>query len=87
MGVVVVRVGVLSSGEVLVVVVVRGNEGGIFFSYVWKSATVALSPSGRAMNSWPAPLIMVRGTRVSDEDTFFCARGIFSWVDFFFLHM
>ena len=31
-------------------------------TYEWKSATIALSPSGMGMYSWPAPLMMVRGT-------------------------
>ena len=42
-----------------------GREEG---DYVWKSATVALSPFGKGMNSWPAPLMTVRGTRVPDTD-------------------
>lgn len=32
----------------------------------WKSAVVAFSPLGRGMNSLAAPLIIVRGTRLSD---------------------
>lgn len=35
-------------------------------TYVWKSATVAFSPVGKEMNSWPAPLMMVRGTSLLD---------------------
>jgi hypothetical protein len=31
-------------------------------TYEWKSATMALSPSGMGMYSFPAPLMMVRGT-------------------------
>jgi len=34
--------------------------------YEWKSATVAFSPCGREMNSWPAPLMTVRGTSFPD---------------------
>lgn len=45
-----------------------GGEGGgrLMGAYEWKSATVALSPGGSWMNSWPAPLMTVRGTRESD---------------------
>lgn len=31
-------------------------------THEWKSATMALSPCGMGMNSWPAPLMTVRGT-------------------------
>jgi hypothetical protein len=35
-------------------------------TYEWKSATMALSPSGIGMNSWPAPLMIVSGTGLGD---------------------
>jgi hypothetical protein len=35
-------------------------------TYEWKSATVAFSPARKGMNSWLAPLIIVRGTRLPD---------------------
>ena len=35
-------------------------------TYEWKSATIALSPSGIGMYSFPAPLMMVRGTALID---------------------
>jgi hypothetical protein len=35
-------------------------------TYEWKSATVAFSPAGKGMNSWLAPLMIVRGTRLPD---------------------
>jgi hypothetical protein len=38
-------------------------------TYEWKSATMALSPAGMGMNSWPAPLMMVRGTYDFDTRT------------------
>jgi len=34
----------------------------VWWTYEWKSATMALSPSGIGMYSLPAPLMMVRGT-------------------------
>ena len=37
-------------------------------TYEWKSATVAFSPAGKGMNSWLAPLMMVRGTRSPDTE-------------------
>jgi hypothetical protein len=37
-------------------------------TYEWKSATIALSPSGMGMNSLPAPLMMVRGTAFGDTE-------------------
>lgn len=41
-------------------------NGGSRVSNVWKSATVALRSFGKGTNSWPAPLMMVRGTSLSD---------------------
>jgi hypothetical protein len=45
-------------------------------TYEWKSATMALSPSGMGMNSWPAPLMMVRGTYDFDTRTVVNKRSV-----------
>lgn len=41
----------------------QGRGGG---GYEWKSAVVAWRPSGRGMNSAPAPLMTVMGTKLED---------------------
>lgn len=37
-------------------------------THVWKSATVAFSPGGSWMYSFPAPLMIVRGTISEDTE-------------------